>query len=81
MERYRQRPGFFWGTAFAACALTTAFPDVVGAQDAPEIARQLGDVVPDDLIRLPNHHAYAQIMIDGEKSRAFSMQTWPPAMA
>ena len=50
----------------------------VGAQDAPQVARQLGDVLPADLIRLPNHHAYVQLMIDGEKSRAFSMQTWPP---
>ena len=53
----------------------------VGAQDAPQIARQLGDVLPEDLIRLPNHHAFAQLMIDGEKSRAFSMRTWPPPMA
>lgn len=52
----------------------------VGAQDAPQIARQLSDVSPDDLIRLPNHHAYAQLMIDGEKSRAFSMRTWPAPM-
>ena len=50
----------------------------VGAQDAPEIARQLGNLPPGDLITLPNHHAYVQLMIDGQKSRAFSMQTWPP---
>jgi type IV secretory pathway TraG/TraD family ATPase VirD4 len=50
----------------------------VGAQDAPEIARQLGDVLPEDLTRLPNHHAYVQLMVDGHKSRAFSMRTWPP---
>jgi len=31
-----------------------------------------------DLIRLPNHHAYAQLLIDGHKSLPFSMQTWPP---
>lgn len=49
----------------------------VGAQDAPEISRQLGDVLPDDLIRLPNHHAYVQLMIDGQKTRPFSMRTWP----
>ena len=50
----------------------------VGAQNAPEIARQLGNLPPGDLITLPNHHAYVQLMIDGQKSRAFSMQTWPP---
>ena len=53
----------------------------VGAQDASEISRQLGDVSPADLIRLPNHHAYVQLMIDGEKSRPFSMRTWPPPIA
>lgn len=53
----------------------------VGAQGADQVARQLGDVLPADLIRLPNHHAYVQLMIDGEKSRAFSMQTWPPPHA
>lgn len=53
----------------------------VGAQDAPEISRQLGDVLPDDLIRLPNHHAYTQLMIDGQKTRPFSMHTWPAPIA
>ena len=53
----------------------------VGAQDAPEISRQLGDVLPIDLVRIPNHRAYVQLMIDGEKSRPFSMQTWPPPIA
>ena len=53
----------------------------VGAQDAPEISRQLGDVLPIDLIRLPNHRAYVQLMIDGQKSHPFSMRTWPPPMA
>lgn len=49
----------------------------LGAQDAPEFCRQLGDVSEIDLTRLPNHHAYAQLMIDGQKSRPFSMLTWP----
>lgn len=53
----------------------------VGAQDAPEISRQLGDVLPIDLVRLPNYHAYVQLMIDGEKSRPFSMRTWPPPIS
>ena len=50
----------------------------VGAQDAPEISRQLGDVSPADLIRLPNQQAYIQLMINGQKSLPFSMRTWPP---
>lgn len=53
----------------------------LGAQDAPEFSRQLGDITPADLVRLPNHHAYAQLMIEGQKSRAFSMRTWPAPMA
>ena len=53
----------------------------VGAQDAPEIARQLGEVSTQDLIRLPNHHAYVQLMIDGQKSLPFSMRTWPSPTA
>lgn len=51
----------------------------LGAQDAKEFARQLGDLAPQDLIRLPNHHAYVQLLIDGQKSRSFSMRTWPPS--
>jgi hypothetical protein len=47
----------------------------VGAQDAPAIGRQLGDVAPLDLVRLPNHHAFVQLMIDGRKTRPFSMRT------
>lgn len=49
-----------------------------GAQDAPEISRQLDEISASDLIRLPNHHAYIQLMIDGQKSRPFSIRTWPP---
>lgn len=50
----------------------------LGAQDAPVLARQLGDVQPSDLTWLPNHRAYVQLMVDGQKTRPFSMQTWPP---
>lgn len=53
----------------------------LGAQDAPEFARQLGEVQPHDLIRLPNHHAYVQLMVDGQKSRPFSMRGCPAPMA
>lgn len=49
----------------------------VGALDAPLVARQLGTVTETDLIALPNHRAYAKIMVDGEPTRAFSIRTWP----
>jgi hypothetical protein len=49
----------------------------LGAQDAPYLAAQLGDIAPSDLLRLPNYHAYVQLMINGQKSRAFSMRTCP----
>lgn len=50
----------------------------LGAQDAPEFCRQLGDVSEIDLTRLPNRHAYVQLMVGRQKSRTFSMRTWPP---
>jgi hypothetical protein len=50
----------------------------VGANDAGELSRQFCDVAERDLIRLPNHHAYMQLMIAGQKSRPFSMHTVPP---
>ena len=53
----------------------------LGAQDAPEFVRQLGDVNVPDLTRIPNHHAYVQLMIEGQKTRPFSMRTWPPPHA
>lgn len=49
----------------------------VGALDAPVIAAQMQGVSPADLIGLPNHQAYAQIMISGEKSKPFSLTTRP----
>jgi hypothetical protein len=52
----------------------------VGANDASELALQLGDVTERDLIQLPNHHAYVQLMIDGQKSRPFSMRTVLPTI-
>ncbi len=50
----------------------------LGAQDAPEFVRQFGDVTVPDLTRLPNHHAYVQLMVDGQKCSPFSMRTWHP---
>ena len=56
----------------------TLFAFRLGAQDAPLFARQLGDVGAPSLIRLPNHRAYVQLLIEGQKSRPFSMRTLPP---
>ena len=50
----------------------------LGAQDAPEFCRQLEGVSVPDFTRLPNHRAYVQLMIDGQKTWPFSMRTWPP---
>ncbi|MCO5792821.1 MAG: type IV secretion system DNA-binding domain-containing protein [Blastomonas sp.] len=50
----------------------------LGAQDAPEFSRQLGEVPASDLIRIPNRQAYVQLMVDGQKTKPFSMRTWPP---
>lgn len=48
-----------------------------GAMDAPTLCRQLGDVALPDLINLPNHHAFVQLMVDGQKSKTFSATTLP----
>jgi hypothetical protein len=47
----------------------------VGALDAPMIATQLPGVSTADLVNLPNHHCYAQVMMQGAKSRPFSVET------
>jgi type IV secretory pathway TraG/TraD family ATPase VirD4 len=49
----------------------------VGALDAPTIAMQMQGVTAADLVGLPNHHAYAQLMIEGGKSKPFSIITRP----
>ncbi|MBK6299227.1 MAG: ATP-binding protein [Sphingomonadales bacterium] len=52
----------------------------VGANDAPIIARQLDEPDAQGLLRLPNHHALLQLMVDGKKTRAFTARTWPLAI-
>ena len=52
-----------------------------GVTDAPLIARQMGDVAERDLINLPNYHAFVRLMVDGERSRAFSARTLPAPSA
>lgn len=49
----------------------------LGAQDAPEFSRQLGEVSALDLTRVPNRQAYVQLMVEGQKTKPFSMRTWP----
>lgn len=47
----------------------------VGASDAPVFARQLQDVAERDLINQPNYRAFVQLMVDGQKTKAFSATT------
>jgi len=47
----------------------------IGATDAPLVASQLGDVLPSDLVRLPNYEAQVRLMVDGEKTASFTMFT------
>ena len=44
----------------------------VGASDAPILARQLGDVLPRDLVGLANYEMFIKLMIDGAQSKVFS---------
>ncbi|WP_386331471.1 type IV secretory system conjugative DNA transfer family protein [Sulfitobacter sediminilitoris] len=50
----------------------------VGANDAPVFLRQLEHVTSSDLINLPNHRAYMRVMVNGQRSRVFSVATMPP---
>ena len=50
----------------------------VGAFDAPTLATQLATVAVPDLLNLANYDAFARIMVDGEKTKAFSVRTWSP---
>jgi hypothetical protein len=50
----------------------------LGACDAELVAQELGgDVLPEDLVRLPRFTAYVRLLMDGVPSRAFSMRTLP----
>jgi len=50
----------------------------IGAQDAPIIARQFGDIAAENFVTLPNYHGFIQMMVQGRKMPAFSFQTRPP---
>lgn len=49
----------------------------IGALDAPLFVKQLEAVSADDLVHLPNHSAFVQLMVRGRKSRTFSARTLP----
>ena len=49
-----------------------------GALDAPTFAQQLGTVDVPDLVNQPNHRAFVQLMVDGQRPPAFTATTLPP---
>lgn len=49
----------------------------IGAQDAPLIARQFGQIEPRYFTDLPNYRGYAQLMRGGSKQKPFSFSTTP----
>lgn len=51
----------------------------LGAHDAAFIAKDFEPTFqPIDFVRLPNHHIYLKLMVDGVPSRPFSATTRPP---
>ena len=62
-----------WGNVGSLFALR------VGANDAPLIAKQMGDLDPAQLLRLANYHGFVQLMVDSRKTRPYSFRTVPPA--
>ena len=49
----------------------------IGASDAPILAQQLGKVLPQDLINLPNYATFVRLMVDGGRTKVFSAKTLP----
>ena len=47
----------------------------IGATDAPVLARQLGEVLPRDLVGLANFEMFIKLMDDGRQSKVFSATT------
>ena len=50
----------------------------LGATDAPIFARQLGDVAPETLIKLPNYQTHLKLMVDGAQTKSFTAFMYPP---
>ena len=52
----------------------------VGAQDAETLIEQLGpDITPQDILNIPRYHSFARLLIDGQPSRPFVLQTLAPS--
>ena len=52
----------------------------VGSQDAETLIEQLGpDITPQDILNIPRYHSYARLLIDGQPSRPFVLQTLAPS--
>ncbi len=52
----------------------------VGNEDAEFLARHFAPVfLPEDMISIPNYNAYLRLLIKGETSRPFNIETYPPA--
>jgi hypothetical protein len=49
----------------------------LGAMDAPTFAQQLATVDVTDLVSQPNHRAFVQLMVEGQKTPAFTATTRP----
>ena len=49
----------------------------LGATDAGLLGRQLGGIDPADIIGLPNYRNFTRLMVEGERTRAFSAVTRP----
>lgn len=49
----------------------------IGALDTPLFVKQLETVSAADLMHLPNHSAFVQLMVHGRKSQPFSARTLP----
>lgn len=47
----------------------------IGANDSPILAKQLGNIRPEDLVNQPNHRANVRLMVNGVQSRTFSATT------
>lgn len=51
----------------------------VGAADAEFLEQEFTpELLPEDIVNLPNYHVYLKLMVDGVTSRPFSARTLPP---
>lgn len=51
----------------------------VGPNDAPNIARHMDGPEPRDLVNLPNYQMFVRLMVEGERSKAFTAWGYPAA--